>query len=65
MANNYKGTQRKFGNKESVSKQAQKQKRFHEYYCSGRHNGREDWVIILIGKRKGGKSCIYRAGFIN
>ena len=32
-ANNYKGTQRKFANKEAVPKQALKQKRFHEYYC--------------------------------
>ena len=31
-ANNYKSTQRKF----------------HEHYCSDRHNGIEDWVITLI-----------------
>ena len=47
-ANNYKSTQRKFVNKEAVPKQALKQKRFHEYYCSDRHNGLEDWVITLI-----------------
>ena len=47
-ANNYKSMQRKFVNKEAVPKQALKQKRFHEYYCSDRHNGLEDWVITLI-----------------
>ena len=47
-ANNYKSTQRKFVNKEAVPKQALKQKRFHEHYCSDRHNGIEDWVITLI-----------------
>ena len=35
-------------NKEAVSKQALKQKRFHEHYCSDRNNGIEDWVITLI-----------------
>ena len=44
-ANVYKGTQRKFVNKVAVPKQALKQKRFHEHYCSDRHNGTEDWVI--------------------
>ena len=47
-ANNYKSTQRKFVNKEAVPKQALKQKRFHEHYCSDRHNGIQDWVINLI-----------------
>ena len=47
-ANNYKSTQRKFVNKEAVPKQALKQKRFHEHYCSDRHNGIQDWVITLI-----------------
>ena len=47
-ANNYKSTQRKFVNKEAVPKQALKQKRFHEHYCSDRHNSIEDWVITLI-----------------
>ena len=47
-ANNYKSTQRKFVKKEAVPKQALKQKRFHEHYCSDRHNGIEDWVITLI-----------------
>ena len=46
--NDYKSTQRKFMNKEAVQKQALKQKRCHEYYCSDRHNGIEDWVITLI-----------------
>ena len=46
-ANNYKSTQRKFMNKEAVLKQTLKQKRFHEHYCSGRHNGIEDWIITL------------------
>ena len=53
-ANNYKiykSTQRKFVNKEAVPKQALKQKRFHELYCSGRHNGIEDWVITSISKK--------------
>ena len=36
-ANNYHSTQKKFANKEAVSKKALKQKRFHEHYCSGRH----------------------------
>ena len=35
-------------NKEAVPKQALKQKRFHEHYCSDRHSGIEDWVITLI-----------------
>ena len=47
-ANKYKSTQRKFMNKEVVPKQAPKQKRFHEHYCSDRHNGIEGWVINLI-----------------
>ena len=47
-ANNYKSTQRKFVNKEAVLKQPLKQKRFHEHYCSDRHNGIQDWVITLI-----------------
>ena len=47
-ANNYKSTQRKFANNEAVPKQALKQKRFHEYYCSDRNNGIQDWVITLI-----------------
>ena len=47
-ANNYKSTQRKFVNKEAVPKQALKQKRFHEHYCSDRHHGIENWVITLI-----------------
>ena len=34
--------------KEAVPKQALKQKRFHEPYCSGGHNGIQDWVITLI-----------------
>ena len=46
--NNYKSTQRTFVNKEAVPKQALKQKRFHENYCSDRHNGIEDWVVTLI-----------------
>ena len=47
-ANNYKSTQRIFMNKEAVPKQALKQKRFHEHYCSDEHNGIEDWVFTLI-----------------
>ena len=47
-ANNYHSTQKKFANKEAVSKKALKQKRFHEHYCSGRHNGIEDWGITLM-----------------
>ena len=35
-------------NKEAVPKQALKQKRFHERYCSDRHNGIEDLIITLI-----------------
>ena len=46
--NNYKSTQRKFMNKETVPKQALKQKRFHEHYCSYRNNGIENWVMTLI-----------------
>ena len=45
---NYKSTQRKFVNKETVPKQALKQKCFHEHYCSDRHNGIQDWVVTLI-----------------
>ena len=47
-ANNYRSMQRKFVNKEAVPKQSLKQKRFHEHYCSDRHNGIPDWVINLI-----------------
>ena len=47
-ANKYKNTQRKFVNKEVVPKQGLKQKRFHEHYCSERHNSIQDWVITLI-----------------
>ena len=47
-ANNYHSTQKKFANKEAVPKKALKQKRFHEHYCSGRHNGIEDWGITLM-----------------
>ena len=46
--NTYKSRQKKFVNKEAVPKQALKHKRFHEHYCSDRHNGIEDWVITLI-----------------
>ena len=61
-ANNYKSTQRKFVNKEAVPKQALKQKRFHEHYCSERHHGIQDWAVALIDsadtlKEKQGKSC--------
>ena len=35
-------------NKEAVPKQGLKQKRFHEHYFSDRHNGIENWTIILI-----------------
>ena len=35
-------------NKQASPKQALKQKRFHEHYCSDRHNDIEDWVITLI-----------------
>ena len=47
-ANNSKSVQRKFTNKDVVPKHTLKQKRFHEHYCPDRHNGIEDWVIILI-----------------
>ena len=43
-----KSTRRKFVNQEAVPKEALKQKRFHEHYCSDRHNGIEDWLIALI-----------------
>ena len=35
-------------NKKADPKQALKQKRFHEHYCSYRHNGIEVRVITLI-----------------
>ena len=47
-ANKYKSKQRKFLNKETVSKQALKQKRFPEHDYPDRHNGIEDWVFTLI-----------------
>ena len=40
--NNYKSTQSKFVNKEAVPKLALKQKRFHEHYCSDKHNDIKD-----------------------
>ena len=43
MAGNYKRTQRKFVNKDAVPKEALKQKRTHEYYCSDRHIAIQDW----------------------
>ena len=48
MASNYKRTQQKFMNKDTVTKEALKQKRFPEHYSSDRHNGIKDWVITLI-----------------
>ena len=42
--------QRKLVNKEAVPKQALKQKRFQEHYCSDRHHGIADWVITLIDR---------------
>ena len=48
LASDYKSTQRKFVNKEEVPKQALKQNRFPEHYCSDRHSSIEDWVITLI-----------------
>ena len=47
-ANNYKSTQRNFANKEAVPKQALKQKRFHDHYCSDRHNGMQVCAVTLI-----------------
>ena len=63
---NYKSTQRKLVNKEAVPKQALKQKRFQEHYCSDTHHGIADWVITLIDrantlkklKRKSYTRCI-------
>ena len=49
-ANNYKRTQWKFINKDTFPKQALKQKRFHEHYCSNINSDIEDWVIILIDR---------------
>ena len=37
-------------NNEAVPKEALKQKRFREHYCSDRHNGIEDWDISLIDR---------------
>ena len=49
-ANNYKSTHRKFLNKKEVPKQALKQKRFHDHYCTESQTGIEDWVITLIDR---------------
>ena len=49
-ANNYKSTHRKFLIKKEVPKQALKQKRFHDHYCTESHTGIEDWVITLIDR---------------
>ena len=57
-ANNYKSTQRKFVDKEVISKQALKQKRFHEHYCSDRHNGTWCDTIHLVEVSHINKSCI-------
>ena len=46
-ANNYKRTQWKFMNEETFPKQALKQKRVHERYCSDINSDIEDWVIIF------------------
>ena len=37
-------------NKEAVLKQALKQKRFHQHYCSDRQNDIQDRCITLIDK---------------
>ena len=49
------------------SKASVKQKRFHEHCCSGRQNGIEDWIIILIDNadtltelRRKGLYCMYK-----
>ena len=34
--------------KKQVPKEALKQKVFHEHFCSGGHNGIQDWIIALI-----------------
>ena len=47
-ASNPTSTKRKSVNKETVPKQALKQKCFHEHYCADRHNEIADWVINLI-----------------
>ena len=49
-ANNYKSTHRKFISKKEVPKQALKQKRLRDYYCTESHTGIEDWVITLIDR---------------
>ena len=49
-SNNYKSTHRKFIIKKEVPKQALKQKRFHDHYCTESHTGIEDWVITLIDR---------------
>ena len=46
-ANNYKSAQRKFINKEAVSKQALKQKHFRKHHCSDKHNGKTDTLKEL------------------
>ena len=47
-ANNFKGTQRSFVNKDAVPKQGLEQKHFHEHYCSDTHNSIQYRVITLI-----------------
>ena len=49
-ANNYKRTHRKFISKKEVPKQALKQKRFHDHFCTESHTDIEDWVITLIDR---------------
>ena len=49
-ANNYKSTHRKFISKKEVPKQALKQKRFHDHYCTESHTGIEDWVTTLMDR---------------
>ena len=66
-ANNYKSTHRKFKNEKQVSKEALKQKIFHEHFCSDNHNGIQDWVILwsnkLMTKNFLGKGNFF--GYIN
>ena len=35
-------------NEEAIPKQALQQKCCHEHYCSGKHNGIENWIKTLM-----------------
>ena len=59
-ANNYKSTHRNFRKEQMLSNQARNQKRFHEHYLQGEHNGICDWEITIINHAETVKSLMQK-----